>query len=158
VRTSLPDVTGAVTATTHKAAHGVLKPMINLIAMATRNAILSIASAAQRTVEQMLLRMTPLMIGFLAILFSTSGIRAFCIDVLGRLTSRPVRTPGRRVFTRPRPLGAARAKRLPGGPPGLSDRVTEAGAKSPCQSWGARIGSAVIRPGSERGPAPRETG
>jgi hypothetical protein len=86
VRTSLPDVTGAVTATTHRAVHGGLKPMITSIAMATRNAIRSIASAAQRTVEQVLLRTMPLMIGFLATMFSTSGIRAFCIDVLGRLT------------------------------------------------------------------------
>jgi sorbitol-specific phosphotransferase system component IIBC len=85
-RTSLPDVTRAVTATTHEAVHGVVKPMITSIAMATRNAIQSIASAAQRTVEQVLLRMMPLMIGFLAILFSTSGIRAFCIDAFGRLT------------------------------------------------------------------------
>jgi hypothetical protein len=85
VRTSLPDVTGAVTATTNKAVYGVVKPMIASIAMATRNAILSIASAA-RTVEQVLLRMMPLMLGFLAAMFSASGIRAFCIDVLGRLT------------------------------------------------------------------------
>ena len=86
VRTSLTDVTAAVTATTNKAIYGVVKPMIASIAMATRNAILSIASAAQRTVEQVLLRMMPLMINFLAMMFSTAGIREFCIDVLGRLT------------------------------------------------------------------------
>lgn len=85
VKTSTSQVLAAVTAATNQAKYVMLKPFAQAIAAAVRNAILAVASAT-RTIENVLAKLVPMLIGFLANLLSLGSIGGFARDVLGRLT------------------------------------------------------------------------